>query len=421
MRSIRPSIFGSVAVAFAPGAALLLGGCAGSAAGEGARPPLAPPTQVQVPTQILSASTDGTERELFARGERALLAQNWREAADDFETLLASRPDLALVPTATFNLGLAYEGLGQRTKARDRYHEVAANPSAHSTSLARTSLLRAVAVHAYLEEWKELGETANVLLARTDIDPVDRLTGLGARGLSKIELGDDTGASIDVQNGLDIVDELHYGSGGRLQPPGAQLRFAQAEVRRVRSEKIRFVPDEIPSAQAVPPDFLAKMEARCQGLLDAQGSYADAMRSTDPHWIAMAGFRVGEMYRKLHHDLMVIPPTLLAKTDKQKQIFFAIMHVRYRVLLEKGLEMMKRTLELGEKQLDSSSWVRRAQAARVDIELAIDEERAVLKTFPFTEEEIQGALDILKAKAEKKRLADEKALEARETKERASH
>jgi hypothetical protein len=127
------------------------------------------------------------------------------------------------------------------------------------------------------------------------------------------------------------------------------------------------------------------------------------------------------MYRKLHHDLMIIPPTLLAKSDKQKQIFFAIMHVRYRVLLEKGLEMMKRTLELGEKQLDSSAWVRRAVAARVDIELAIEEERAVLKTFPFTEEEIQGALDILKAKAEKKRVADEKALESREQRARTGH
>ncbi|MDB4993445.1 MAG: hypothetical protein JWM74_877 [Myxococcaceae bacterium] len=374
--------------------------------------PAAPPTLVQMQTQIVSPSIDGTERELFTRGERALLAQKWREAADAFETLLAANPDPVLVPTATFNLGLAYEGLDLRTKARDRYHEVAAkNPT---TSLARTALLRALAVHAYLEEWKELGETASVFLARTDIDPVDRLTGLGARGLSKVELGDDASAAVDVQNGLDIVDELHYGSGGRLLPPGAQLRFAQAEIRRVRSEKIHFVPDDIPAAAAVPPDFLPKMEARCQGLLDAQGSYADTMRSTDPHWIAMAGFRVGEMYRKLHHDLMIIPPTLLAKTDKQKQIFFAIMHVRYRVLLEKGLEMMKRTLELGEKQLDSSAWVRRAQASRVDIELAIEEERAVLKTFPFTEEEIQGALDILKAKAEKKRVADEKALVARE-------
>jgi tetratricopeptide (TPR) repeat protein len=413
MRPIRPL---SAAPWCSPILALLVAGCV--APTPALRPATAPPTLVQVQAQIVSPSTDGTERELFTRGERALLAQKWREAADAFETLLAASPDPALVPTATFNLGLAYEGLDQRTKARDRYHAVASFSNSTS-SLARAGLLRAAAVHAYLEEWKELGETATALLARADIDPVDRLTALGARGLSKIELGDDVGASIDVQNGLDIVDELHYGSGGRLLPPGAQLRFALAEIRRVRSEKFRFVPDDIPSAQAVPPDFLPKMEARCQGLLDAQGSYADAMRSTDPHWIAMAGFRVGEMYRKLHHDLMSIPPTLLTKTDKQKQIFFAIMHVRYRVLLEKGLDMMKRTLELGEKQLDSSAWVRRAQAARVDIELAIEEERAVLKTFPFTEGEIQGALDILKAKAEKKRVADETALEARE--QRARH
>ena len=84
--------------------------------------------------------------------------------------------------------------------------------------------------------------------------------------------------------------------------------------------------------------------ARCDGLMDAQHAYGEAMRSTDAHWIAMSGFRVGEMYRKLHHDLMVIPPTLLAKSDKQKQIFFAIMHVRYRVLLEKVLSKQAKVM-----------------------------------------------------------------------------
>ena len=63
----------------------------------------------------------------------------------------------------------------------------------------------------------------------------------------------------------------------------------------------------------------------------------------------MSGYRVGEMYRTLHHDLMMIPPNDKAKTEHDKQLFYGIMHVRYRVLLEKGNEMMKRTLALGEK------------------------------------------------------------------------
>ncbi|MGH7329827.1 MAG: tetratricopeptide repeat protein, partial [Polyangiaceae bacterium] len=136
-------------------------------------------------------------------------------------------------------------------------------------------------------------------------------------------------------------------------------------------------------------------------LMDAQHAYGDAMRSVDAHWIAMSGFRVGEMYRKLHHDLMTIPPTLLAKSDKQKQIFFAIMHVRYRVLLEKGRDMMDRTISVADAGLDSSDWIARARQLRADIDLAIEEEKATIASFPFSEDEVKKAIEILRDKAEK--------------------
>jgi hypothetical protein len=134
--------------------------------------------------------------------------------------------------------------------------------------------------------------------------------------------------------------------------------------------------------------------------MDAQHAYGEAMRSTDAHWIAMSGFRVGEMYRKLHHDLMVIPPTLLAKSDKQKEIFFAIMHMRYRVLLEKADDMMDRTLSVSAAGLDDSAWILRAKDLKRDIDLALDEERATIKSFPFSEDEIKKAIEILRKKAE---------------------
>jgi tetratricopeptide (TPR) repeat protein len=386
-------------------------GCAGASAGTVAAKP--PPTRVDVPTQIVTPGLDGSENELTQRGERALLAQRFAEAAQIFETLLRASPPAERIPQLTMNLAAAYEGMEARELAQARYRDMI--QSYPDDKLARMALLRIVSIDVYLEDWNSLGRDAEALLARRDIDAVDRMTALGARGLSRAELGDDGHAMTDIQNGLDLLEENHYGMTGRLPHAAAQLKFALGEVRRLRSEKIHFtaplVDGTMPEKAAVPPDFLPKMEARCQGLLDAQAAYADAMRAIDPHWIAMSGYRVGEMYRKLHHDLMVIPPTLLTKTDKQRQIFFAIMHVRYRVLLEKGLEMVKRTLVLGERQLDSSAWVRRADEMRREIEQALEEEKAVLKSFPFTEQEIEGALDILKKKAEKERLAKERAAE----------
>jgi tetratricopeptide (TPR) repeat protein len=349
--------------------------------------PVSPPAS-SVPSQIIAPRTDGTARELFSRGETALLAQRWRDAADSFEALLAGEPDSPMAPAALLDLGMAYEGLARREDARDRYLELAARFPRDAN--ARTALANACAIHAYLEEWPRLVVTAGALLGRTDLDDVDRMTGLGARGLAMIELGHVDAGAKDVEDGLDIVEETHYGALNRLPVAAAQLRFALGELRRARSELVSLDPPG--------PDFLAKMDSRCALLLSAQNAYADAIRSVDPHWAAMSGYRVGEMYRRLHHDLMQIPPVAAAKTERQKQLHFGMMHVRYRVLLEKGIEMMRRTLALAEKTGDASAWARRAEEAKGEMDLALEEEKAQLARLPFTEEELQKALDILQKK-----------------------
>jgi hypothetical protein len=248
-----------------------------------------------------------------------------------------------------------------------------------------------VSLDAYLEDWAALGEVGEQILARKDLEVADRMLGLGARGLSRITSGDETGASKDVNEGLDLVEETRFGATGQLPVAAAMLKYAHGEIRKVRSEKITLNPP--------PPDFVQKLEMRCQLLLDAQSSYADAIRSVDLHWAAMSGFRVGEMYRTLHQHLMMIPPTEKAKTESDKQLFYGIMHVRYRALLEKGVEMMKRTLALGERTGVASGWMKRAEAAKTEMDRALEEERRAIKKFPFTEETLEKTLEIMKKKA----------------------
>ena len=84
------------------------------------------------------------------------------------------------------------------------------------------------------------------------------------------------------------------------------MSFALGEVRRLKSERISFTP--------LPPNFTDVLEQRCQALLDAQAAYTDAMRGYDAHWSAMAGYRVGQLYQRLHAEVMQIPPTAQAKT-----------------------------------------------------------------------------------------------------------
>jgi hypothetical protein len=218
--------------------------------------------------------------------------------------------------------------------------------------------------------------------------------GLGARGLGRVEQGRDLQASPDVLDGLDLADRTHYAAGNVLPVAVAQLRFALAEMRKIQSERIKFVP--------VPDDFLDKLERRSTLLLQAQASYADTVRSVDPHWAAMAGYRVGEMYRNYHRDVADIPAPAQAKTVKQKQIFYAFMHIRYRNLLLKGITQLEQTIALGDRIGDKSSWIERARTAKAEMDRAIAEEKETIAKFPFTEEHVQKALEELLARAQKK-------------------
>jgi tetratricopeptide (TPR) repeat protein len=374
----------------AAAAALLSAGCAAHPWRAGAAP-VPPPVHIEVPARIVTGDDVTTEADLARRGERALMEQRWQDAADAFRTLVAAVPSGEHAAEYIFDLALALEGLQERAKARDTFLDLARRfPDG---ARARGALVRAATLDAYLEDWSALAAIGDTLLARSDLDDIDRIVGLGARGLARVELGEDMPASSDIHDGLDLSDQLHYGARDVLPVAVAQLRFALGELRRVRSERIHFDP--------LPPDFLDKLEERCGGLLEAQEAYAMAVRSIDPHWAAMAGFRVGAMYRALHRELMQIPPPAQSKTAKQKQIFYAFMHIRYRVLLEKGLREIEQTIALGERTSDTSPWIQRAREAKQEMDVALDEEKAQIERMPFTEEEVKTALDLLKKKVAK--------------------
>jgi len=330
-----------------------------------------------------------TEAELEEKGERALVEQRWQDAVTAYSTLVAVDPAGPHASERMFDLGLAFEGLQDRTRARDTFLELARRfPGGPRT---RAALVRAATLDAYLEDWKALGTIGDALLARDDLDDIDQILALGARGLARVELDDDMAGSTDIHEGLDRADQLHYGERDVLPVAVAQLRFGLGELRRIRSERIKFDP--------LPPDFIAKLEERCADLLEAQEAYAKAVRSVDPHLAAMSGYRVGEMYRSLHRDLMQIPPPATSKTQRQKDMFYAFMHIRYRILLEKGLREMAQTVALGERTSDSSAWITRARDALADMQTALADEKAQIEKMPFTEEEVKMALDAVQKKA----------------------
>src|SRR5271165_2772319 len=101
-------------------AALVLPACA-------SRPPLpvAPlaPSFFAMPEAIVTPTEVATEAELAARGERALMEQRWQDAANAYATLVAADPTGPHAAERMFDLGLAYEGLLDRPRARDVFLE----------------------------------------------------------------------------------------------------------------------------------------------------------------------------------------------------------------------------------------------------------------------------------------------------------
>jgi len=234
---------------------------------------------IQAPARIVTPDEVISEPELVARAERALDEQRWGDASRDYALLVAAYPEGPHVADYLFNLGVAQEGAQERAKARDTFIDLARRfPKDRS---ARASIIRAATLDAYLEDWQALASIGDALLQRSDLDDIERLVGLGSRGLAWIEMGEDARASRDVLDGLELADRMHYGDRDVLPVAVAQLRFALGEVRRVRSERIRFDP--------LPTDFVDQLDARCALLLEAQSAYSMAVRSVDPHWAAMAG------------------------------------------------------------------------------------------------------------------------------------
>jgi tetratricopeptide (TPR) repeat protein len=338
---------------------------------------------------VVSPYSDDELRARF-EGAKALLGrEQYASAAGQLDQLVRLAPDGVTAPASLYNAATAYEATGEPAVAADRYQDLVRRfPKDQSVRMAMVRLSR---LYAYLERWSDLVAVGDSLLLRQDLTVIDTIQAHGARALGLAELRDLDAATRAIGRARDIVEQLRLGEYGIPPPELAQVRFALGELRRMASEEIVFVP--------LPRDFAAELERRCQGLLDAQDAYMDAMRSLDAHWSAMAGYRIGQLYQQLHRDVMAIPPPAAANTPRKRELFEGAMRLRYRVLLEKGLKMMAGTVQLGERTGEDSAWVHRAENAKRDIELAFEEQKAVLARLPFSESELAQALEVLRHSA----------------------
>jgi len=345
------------------------------------RAPAPPPGSVTVPRIVVTPSTTLTLDELFAEAHAAADKGDFAGAAARFDRIVELEPNGELASEALFLAGEARGLLGDQAGALQRYQAVAERYPLHAR--AKDAAVRCVRLLAYQEQWEWVGRFADRALEHaTELKPLQLVVAYAGKALQSVSQGDDQRASVFVERGRDVVEREGLDLAGRMPSEIAPLYFALGEVSRVRSERVHLEPTE---------RFPMLLETRCQHILDAQRAYSDTWRAYDSYWSTLAGFRLAEMYEKLHQEVTAMPPPTAADTDARRQLYEGGMRLRYSVLLEKARGMMEHTVAMADRTGERTAWVDRAHEALRYIKQAEAAERASLDRLPYTRQDLEDA------------------------------
>lgn len=364
---------------------------------SGERPPH--DTRITLPRTVITPEETTSVPELYLRATELARRSEYKAAAVIFDRIVALEPeDGELAHDALFESAAAYDQAALFEESAARYERYAQRFP--RTERAQTALMRATLLSLHLERWERAGELAQrALAAGLPLGPFQQVTAYSASALARLSADDEQAASTFIEKGRAVVDTHQLDAAGRIGRELAALYYALGELRRRRADRIVFDP--------MPTDFADALERRCQLLLDAQSAYSDTMRAYDAHWSTMAGYRVGQLYHRLHADVMNVKPPAAADTQQKRDLFEAAMRLRFAILLQKALGMVEHTIAMAERTGERSSWVGRLNEARSEIAGTIQREEQALARLPYSRATIEAALDDLTRRAEaqaKKRL-----------------
>lgn len=376
----------------------LLSACGTASPPTSLSTPRAPATPPTTTAQIVPTDDDagGTPLEVFERAKTAMAGGRFEHARMLFDRVTRADAAEHTEPTslrraAMYNAALCSESLDVASDARDRFRELAKL----GTSDAVDAHLRRARLDVELEDWADLGIAASSLLESKELGPNDRAEALALQGLAMIHGQKDlASAAKSINSALKMI------ATNDVTPPhnAAAIHFAKGDLIRAEGNAITFIDPTNPTAPIVSADFPAKMETRCQKVLDAQDEYVESINTRELKWAVRSGVRVASMYLDLHAAVIAIPPPKGATTEEKKQLFRGAMLLRYRILLEKGLGTIERTLNLEKAVNAKTTWLEHARKAKLALEKQLADEKAELAKLPYTEAELKKALDDLSNK-----------------------
>lgn len=358
-----------------------------TACGAGARSQSAQPEtrggqgEVEVPRTVVTPRDARSIPELLRDAAALTEKQRYREAAAAYDRAYRLEPEGASGDEAVWGAAEAYDQLNDHQAALSRFELFAKRQPDSSKGAA--ALVRATRLQVFLGRFQPAGLNADRLLKKLELlNELAQLSVFSAKALSLLERDDVQQASYFIEKGREIVDSKRLDSATVIHRDLAPLYFALGESRRIQAERIKLDPP--------PPNFGVVFEARCQLLLDAQSAYADAMRANDAHWSSIAGYRVAELYQKLHQELLTIraPPSVI--TEREKQLYEGAVRTRYAILLTKAKAIAEHTLTMATRTGEHSDWVDRTRQALTAIDQGIAAEKSALAKLPYTRQDFEA-------------------------------
>lgn len=341
-----------------------------------------PPERIRVAPVLIGADETTSTAAALARAFGLWENGNPRQAADIFDRLTSYDPLGAIAAELTYWAALAHEEAGEHEAAAQRFERVGAHFPDHGW--AKDAELRAVRLWGFVEQWQRAAALGRRLLASGEPwSPSAEVALHSACALARLEQGDIEQAEYHVGKGRGIQSRAGLDRLDWIPRDAAQLYFALGELRRYHGSRLVFAP--------LPADFPEHFERRAQLLLDAQSAYLDVMRARDAHWSAKAGLRIGQLYQSLHEDVLraPLPPDV---PQRRRRLFRDAVRLRYLVLLEKGVAVYRRTLNMAERTGEASPWVDEARARLQVLEKRLAAENASLDDSPHSREDLSRVL-----------------------------
>jgi tetratricopeptide (TPR) repeat protein len=345
------------------------------------------PRIIHVEPVLVRADVTPHVEDLLAAAHRSWARRQLPHALELFDRARQSAPQLPVAPWAAYWAACVAEDAEQWRDAAKRYAELL--DAFPDEPLARPAAVGAVRLFTFIEEWVLAEQLARRLLDQDARLTAQERVGLhGTVALAALQSDRLPDAQRHVALGRRIAEQYKLNEAETWSRDLAQLYFAQGEVRRLNAEALTFVPP--------PGNFAERFEERAQAVLDAQSTYLDVMRARDAHWTSRAGLRIGELYQRLHNEVMQTPVPAAVEAGKV-DLFRGAMRLRFVVLLEKGLKVLDRTWEMAQRTGERSSWVDLVQQRRTEMARALELEQAALDALPVSRADLKGVLDEIHA------------------------